>query len=136
MSPAQPHQAAPQRPTRSRDNAFLRPRDDDASQRRTSLRRGGGCAIPDDIENRSLPKASGRVTLPRHLAWSFPYCYDLDNRRQLRAAYERVMTEGLEDDVRFYIDLATLLELWDELWLLPHVREAWSTWLSDRGLIA
>ncbi len=92
-------------------------------------------AIPDDIENRPLPKASGRVTLPRHLAWSFPHCYDLDNRRQLRAAYERVMTEGLEDDVRFYIDLDTLLELWDELWLSPHVREAWSTWLSDRGLI-
>ncbi len=44
MSPAQPHPVAPQRPTRSRDNAFLRPRDDYANQRRTSLRRGDGCA--------------------------------------------------------------------------------------------
>ena len=93
-------------------------------------------AIPDDIEDRSLPKASGVVTLPRHVAWSFPYSYDLDNRKQLRACYERVMTEGLEDDVRLYIDLDTLVELWNELWLSPHVREAWSAWLHSRGLIA
>ena len=92
-------------------------------------------SIPDDIEDRSLPKASGKVTLPRHIAWSFPYGYDLDNRKQLRAAYEQVMTEGLDDDVRFYIDLDTLLEVWDELWLSPHVREAWSVWLRGRGLI-
>lgn len=29
-------------------------------------------SIPDDLEDRSLPKASGKVTLPRHIAWSFP----------------------------------------------------------------
>ena len=96
---------------------------------------GRPVSIPDDMEDRSLPKAGGRVTLPRHVAWSFPYSYDLDKRKQLRACYERVMTEGLDEDVRFYIDLDTLLEVWDELWLSPHVREAWSAWLRDRGLI-
>ena len=45
------------------------------------------------------------------------------------------MTEGLDEDVRYYIDLDTLLEVWDELWLSPHVLEAWSAWLRDRGLI-
>ena len=54
-------------------------------------------SIPDDMEDRSLPKAGGRVALPRHVAWSFPYEYDLDRRKQLRACYERVMTEGLDD---------------------------------------
>ena len=29
-------------------------------------------AIPDDMEDRSLPKASDVVTLPRHITWSFP----------------------------------------------------------------
>ena len=43
-------------------------------------------SIPDDIEDRSLPKARGKVTLPRHIAWSFPYDYDLDDRKDLRAA--------------------------------------------------
>ena len=93
-------------------------------------------SIPADIEDRSLPKASGKVTLPRHIAWSFPYSYDLDDRRSLRSCYERVMTEGLDDDVRFYIDLDVLLDIWDEMWLSPHVREAWTVWLRDRGLIA
>ena len=92
-------------------------------------------SIPDDIGDRSLPKANGRVTLPRHIAWSFPYSYDLDNRKSLRACYARVMTEGLDDDVRFYIDLDVLLDIWDEMWLSPHVREAWSNWLRGRGLI-
>lgn len=100
----------------------------------STMRGGGGVdrrpllmrpvSIPDDIEDRSLPKASGRVTLPRHIAWSFPYSYDLDNRKSLRACYARVMTEGLDDDVRFYIDLDVLLDIWDEMWLSPHVREA------------
>ena len=92
-------------------------------------------SIPDDMEDRSLPKASGKVRLPHHIAWSFPFGYDLDNPKQLRNAYERVMTEGLDDDVRYYIDLDVLLDLWDELWLSPHVREAWSDWLRGRGLL-
>ena len=92
-------------------------------------------SIPDDIEDRSLPKASGRVTLPRHIAWSFPYSYNLDSRKSLRSCYARVMTEGLDDDVRFYIDLDVLLDIWDEMWLSPHVRDAWSVWLRSRGLI-
>ncbi len=92
-------------------------------------------SIPDDLEDRSLPKASGKVTLPRHIAWSFPYSYDLDNRKSLRSCYAQVMTEGLDDDVRFYIDLDVLLDVWDELWLSPHVREAWTVWLRDRDLL-
>ena len=92
-------------------------------------------SIPDDIEDRSLPKATGRVRLPRHVAWSFPYVYDLDDPKQLRAAYARVMTEGLDDDVRSFIDVDKLVDIWDELWLSPHVRAAWSGWLRDRGLI-
>ncbi|MCY3580336.1 MAG: hypothetical protein OXH33_07280 [bacterium] len=45
------------------------------------------------------------------------------------------MTESLDDDVLFYIDLDVLIELWDELWLSPHVRDAWSVWLRRRHLI-
>ena len=92
-------------------------------------------AIPADIEDRSVPKASGVVRLPGHIAWSPPYEYDLEDRRGLRRAYARVMTEGLEADVRFYIDVDILVEVWDELYLSPHVRERWGDWLIERGLI-
>jgi hypothetical protein len=37
-----------------------------------------------------------------------------------------VLTEGTVDDVRHFIDVDQLLDLWDELWLAPHVRQAWA----------
>ncbi len=49
--------------------------------------------------------------------------------------YQLVMTEGGEDDVRRYIDLDHLLEMWHDMWLSPHVRERWDRWLRDRELI-
>ena len=93
-------------------------------------------SIPDDMEDRSLAKASGTVRLPPHIAWSPPYDYDLGRRQSLLRCYARVMTEGLDDDVRWFIDLDVLVEVWDELYLSPHVREAWGRWLAQRGLIS
>jgi len=93
-------------------------------------------SIPADMDDRSLPKATGTVVLPPHIAWSFPSEHNLEDPKQLRYAYERVMTEGLEDDVRFYIDIDVLLKVWDELWLSPHVRDAWYEWLRRRRLVA
>ena len=92
-------------------------------------------SIPDDMDDRTIPKASGVVRLPAHIAWSPPYEYDLDRRRSLCRAYARVMTEGLDDDARRFIDIDVLADVWDELYLSPHVREAWSRWLSQRELI-
>ena len=52
-----------------------------------------------------------------------PGVCDEPNTR-FRGCYARGMTERLDDDVRVYVDLDTLLDLWDELWLSPHVRDA------------
>ncbi len=102
---------------------------------RTRLLSRPPVCIPDDLVDRTLPKASGVVTLPGHIAWSAPYTFDMDDRWQLIGMYQTVMTEGLDDDVRYYIDIDVLVELWDDLWLSPYVREAWSAWLYDRGLL-
>lgn len=86
-------------------------------------------AVPDDLAS-SMPKASGRVELPRHIRWSGPeVSYDLDDRADRARVYEQVMREGTED-VRFYVDAGQLLELWDELVLPPAVRQAWTAWLE------
>jgi len=45
------------------------------------------------------------------------------------------MTEGLDEDLLFYIDLDRLLEVWDDLWAIPYVRDAWTEWLQTRNLI-
>ncbi len=96
---------------------------------------GRPVATPDDVNDPSITKASGVVQLPFHLAWSDRHqTYDLADERQRRRLYERVLTEGLDDDVRYYIDLDELLAMWEDLWLSPHVREAWQHWLDRHDI--
>lgn len=92
-------------------------------------------AIPEEMLDRSVPKATGVVRLPDHIAWSPPYEYDLADRRSLRRAYQRILSEGTAGDVLWFIDLDLLVEEWDALHLSPHVREPWERWLGARGLL-
>lgn len=87
--------------------------------------------IPDDFAD-PVEKASGVVTLPIHIEWSGPpRRYDLACRRDRIRVYELVLREGTAADVRWFIDIASLIDLWDELTLPRHVREAWARWLRD-----
>lgn len=61
--------------------------------------------------------------------------YDMAERRDRISVYEQVLTEGTEADVRFFIDVGQLVDLWDDLVLSPRVRTAWGAWLGDRGLL-
>lgn len=91
-------------------------------------------AIPDDIDDPMISKASGEVELPHNVRWSPPFrSYDLDDLADRLSVYAQVMTEGNEDDVRRFIDPAEVVRLWDELVLSPHVREAWESWLTENG---
>lgn len=72
------------------------------------------------------PQASGVVRLPLHLSWSGDnHGYDLADRRDLARLYERVLTEGTDRDIIFYVDLDLLVDVWSEMVLPAHVREAW-----------
>lgn len=94
-------------------------------------------AIPDDVADPSVSKATGQVELPRNVRWSDPpVIYDMADRRDRISVYEQVLTEGTEDDVRLFIDVGQLLDLWDDLVSSPRVRIAWQTWLCNRGLLA
>jgi hypothetical protein len=87
-------------------------------------------AVPDDLDDPSLAKASGKVELPLHVRWSGPpIVYDLDNRADRARVYEQVLREGTDDDVRYFVDADQLRDLWDELVLPPAVRQAWTGWL-------
>jgi hypothetical protein len=90
-------------------------------------------AAPGDLDDPLLGRATGRVELPLHIAWSgSPIVYDLGDRADRARVYEQVLREGTERDVRFYIDGEQLLELWDELVLPPTVRRAWAGWVQRR----
>jgi hypothetical protein len=92
-------------------------------------------AIPEDIDDPSLPKATGCIRLPVHIRWSEPLrMYDLDQRADRQRVYEQVLREGTADDVRFYVRLDQLIDVWDELVLPPNVRRTWEQWLASRGI--
>jgi hypothetical protein len=87
-------------------------------------------ALPEGDGDSSIPKASGRVQLPTHVRWSgAPKTYDLDVRQDRIRVYEQVLREGTPDDVRFYVDVDQLIQLWDELVLPRSVRQAWAGWI-------
>lgn len=90
-------------------------------------------AIPDDVADPAVVKATGRIKLPTRVRWSAPArSYDLADRRQRARVYEQVLVEGVEQDVREIIDVDELVALWDELYLPDHVRRAWADWLAER----
>ena len=90
-------------------------------------------SIPDDVDDPAVEKVRGVVTLPDHVQWSEPRrTYDLNDQQQLRRAYEQVLREGLDDDVRRFIDVDLLLDHWEQLVLPPRVRRAWAEWLDRR----
>ena len=94
-------------------------------------------ALPDDVNAPGMAKASGVVALPLRVQWSGRRRqYDLSDRRQRALVYELVLSEGTDDDVRFFIDVDELVRLWDDLVLPAHVRRAWSEWLATRRNIA
>jgi hypothetical protein len=62
--------------------------------------------------------------------------YDLGQRADRIRVYEQVLREGTEDDVRFYVDVGELVELFEELVLPPTLRRAWADWLlRHRGVV-
>lgn len=89
--------------------------------------------LPEDVDDRAITKASGLIELPMHVRWSGPpKTYDLDDRRDRARVYEQVLREGTAEDVRFYIDVDHLLELWDDLVLPSYVRRAWADWFRRK----
>ncbi len=93
-------------------------------------------AVPDDVDDPRHLKASGRVQLPIWIRWSGePITYDLDNSVDRRRAYEQILREGTDDDIRHFIDVDIVAAEWDELVLPARVRRAWAAWFRrHRGV--
>lgn len=82
--------------------------------------------VPVPDLTKDVSKATGVVQLPLHLSWSGEhYRYDLSGPTDRARLYERVLTEGTEQDIEYYVELDLLVEAWDALVLPARVREAW-----------
>ena len=100
------------------------------------LRRDVPPEIPEDVDDPAVQKASGVLTLPLSVAWSnVDRLYDLNDRYDRLRVYEQVLAEGTAHDVRTFIRVDELIELWDDLWLPRAVELAWTAWLWEhRGV--
>lgn len=96
-----------------------------------------GVAIPEDVADPSTPKASGRVRLPDHIGW-VPRAdreYDLDDTRDLLFFYQELLAEARPDEIRWFVRVEKLVELWDRLLIPSHVQYAWGLWLRQEGFL-
>lgn len=68
----------------------------------------------------------GVVELPHRLMWQADRHMDLDDDFQRRWTYEIVLREAIRfDELRTWLDGATLRQLWPQLYLPRGVRQAW-----------
>ena len=75
---------------------------------------------------------SGSVSLPRHLDWTGPALYNLDEPARTVDFYRTVLVEATKPaDLYAYLDRATLIELWPALWLPAALRNAWEQQFSE-----
>ena len=93
-------------------------------------------AVPDDLSDLDGPPLRRVMELPRHVRWSGPPIeYDLSIRSHRISVYEQVLCEGTADDVRRFVRLSDLVDLWDELYLPDYVRQAWNRPLAERPAV-
>ncbi|WP_420443883.1 hypothetical protein [Candidatus Poriferisodalis sp.] len=83
-------------------------------------------SIPAGFGPGSVASAGGKVRLPNRVAWSGQGEFDLDDPHDRQHAYEIVLAEGTDDDVRTYVDWHGLLDAWGDMFVAPHVTDAWS----------
>lgn len=87
--------------------------------------------------NSSTRPSAGVVELPLRLYWSDGHNrFDLGDESERRLLYQIVLTEGSANDVREFLDLATLLRIWDQLWLPAAVHDAWDAWVAAHRHVA
>lgn len=89
-------------------------------------RPGRGVLVVTSLEDLRGP-AEGVVELPVWLFWSCPdHTFDLSKPFMLRSMYETVLREAARpEDLTSYLNSATLLDVWSELYLPRNVRQAW-----------
>jgi len=81
----------------------------------------------------------GVASLPARLFWSDPnprsVRWDLSDRLRRRDLYEIVLVKGTLADICALVNGDELVRLWDDMYLPPWVREAWSR-LVEPGDVA
>jgi hypothetical protein len=95
--------------------------------RRYQSRPGRAALVVDTLAELHGP-THGTVELPHRLVWQAEELrrFDLDDPYQLARVYEIVLREAIRlDELRTWLDGATLRQVWPDLYLPRGVRHAW-----------
>jgi hypothetical protein len=95
--------------------------------RRYQSRPGRSALVSATLEELTGP-TSGVVELPHRLVWQAKplRLFDLDDPYERSRVYEIVLREAIRfDELRTWLDGATLRQLWPKLYLPRGVRQAW-----------
>jgi len=106
-------QLGPRRPATSRRGPY-------------QVRPGRHALVIDDLARLRGP-VTGVVELPLRLFWSLPgYRFNLNDPETCLWYYQTVLREASRvEDLTAYLDAATLVRLWPELYLPKGVRQTW-----------
>jgi hypothetical protein len=103
---------------------------------------------PGWVRDVALPRAldelhgplSGTVGLPARVFWSGPdpraVRWNLADPHRRRDLYEIVLVESTLDDVRELVNANALIELWNEMYLPPWIRNAWQPLIESARAVA
>lgn len=75
--------------------------------------------------------SSGTVVRPLSVSTASSSVYNIDNRFDLAALYQLVITEASRDDVVKYLDRELLISNWTRLNLATDVRAAWEARFAE-----
>ncbi len=99
-------------------------------------RPGRATVVVDDLDELRGP-TSGIVELPNRLFWQPDRHFDLDDADALAWMYENVLREAANtDELRTWLDGATLIRLWPTIFVPRGVRFAWERRHSDLRSLA
>lgn len=77
----------------------------------------------------------GQVKLPTRLFWSGNRELDFRYLGDVKKGYKAIMSEGKPHDILAYLDRDTMLRVFDDMYLTPSVRAAWSPLIERERMI-
>lgn len=102
------------------------------SFRTVMSRIGRPLAVPNRLWRLEPERATATVTLPHSVHWSGGGgIFDLADWNDRALAYRTLMLEATPSVLVDYVDGDQLVDMWDDMFVPPEIRQAWQSAVSD-----
>ncbi|MDQ4114382.1 MAG: helix-turn-helix transcriptional regulator [Actinomycetota bacterium] len=102
------------------------------SFRTVMSRIGRPLSVPNRLWRLDPERATATVTLPHSVHWSGGgNTFDLADWNDRALAYRTLMLEATPSVLVDYVDGRQLVDMWDDMFVPPEIRQAWQSAVSD-----